>query len=338
MSKIKVLLTGATGFVGSYIARHLIAQNQYEIFATKRENSNFNLLGKDSDSITWLTGDLDNYFFVEDCILKADVVIHIAGLVSYDKKDKKALFRQNTLCTRHVVNACLEAKIDQLIYMSSIAAISPANPTEPVSEKSLSFFKTKNSTDYSKSKYRAELEVWRGIEEGLSACIINPSVVIGAGTWNHSSCKLFKWVAKQQKHYPTGTTGFVDVRDVARFVQLCIENKTEKERFILNAANWSYKQLFDTIAKYLDVTPPQKAVNTVEAEIAWRLASVKAILTNQKSLLTKATARRSMEQNTYLNKKSLSAGFEYRRLETTIEETAKIYLATKEKGYGTLPI
>src|SRR5204862_1154488 len=103
-----------------------------------------------------------------------------------------------------------------------------------------------NNSIYSISKYNAEREVWRGVQEGLNAVIVNPSIIIGPGNWTTGSSNIISSASKGMKYYTHGVTGFIDVRDVSRCMILLMENEIKNERFILCSENIAYKDFFDT--------------------------------------------------------------------------------------------
>jgi len=329
-----VLLTGATGLVGSYIARAFAKDTNLKLIASKRSTSTTLLCAEANACIDWREGDLLDFDFTESLLKEADIVVHAAGLVSYKKEDSKLLKQLNVELTRDLINGALAHEIEHFIHVSSIAAISPANPEVIIDESHGTFHPTETTTRYAKSKFEAELHVWRGAEEGLDVAIISPSVVLGAGFWDQSSSRLIQWVDQGQRFYPPGATGYVDVRDVAAFAKTCYDKHYTAQRYVLNAENWTYKSFFDAVAKKLGVNPPQTKVNPWQAELAWRAEAVKAAVVGKSPLLTKESARRSMGIHRFDNSKSLAAGATYRPLEETIADVVKCYRATGNQGWG----
>lgn len=333
----RVAITGATGLLGSYIARLLVEDSSYQLQASSQENSSLHLLGDAAHKIDWIVGDLRDLEVQKELLTNVDVVIHAAGLVSYSKKDASLLKEINVEVTNDLVNLMLDTGIEHLLHISSIAAISPATGIQVTTEDQQTFFPTNTTTRYARSKYEAELHVWRGKEEGLSVTILNPSVILGGGVWSRSSLRLFPWVEAGQRYYPTGATGYVDVRDVAAFAKTCLENDLSGKRYILNAENSSYKDFFDEVASQLSVKPPSVPVNEWQAEIAWRVEALKGFVTGKSPLLSKESARRSMHVNSFTNSRSIEAGARYRPLQNTIADVANCYKSSKEKGWGILP-
>ena len=322
----RVLLTGATGLLGTYLARALAADTAVEIVATRRPGSDVSAIA-DLPGIEWRTGDLAEVDFLDECLSGADAIVHAAGLVSHDREDRRALRHVNVALTAALVDAALAHDVPHFLHVSSTAALSPARRDATAVESHLTFHPQDDSSDYARTKFAGELAVWRGAEEGLGVTILNPSVVLGVGDWRRSSAQLFAWVARGQRYYPTGGTGFVDARDVAAFAKTCLDAGPAGRRYIVSAENWRFGRFFRTVARALGVEPPQKVAEPWQAELVWRGARVKSALTGAPPLLTKANARRSMRVLTYDNAASVGAGARYRPLEQTIWDVARAYAA-----------
>lgn len=337
MTRTRVLVTGATGLVGSYLARALAADARYEVRATRRATSSTVLLAEAAPRLDWVTGDLRDLDVQDEALADVEAVVHAAGLVSYRPADAAALREVNVAITRDLVNGALERGVGHFLHVSSIAAISPTDAAAPVDESDRGFARDARTTRYAVSKYAAELEVWRGSEEGLPVTILNPSVVLGAGRWTESSCRLFGWVDAGQRFYPPGSTGYVDARDVAAFAKTRLDAGPAGERYLLNGANVTYRAFFDLLADALGVVPPRTQVNAWQAELAWRAEAVRAGVLRQRPLLTEESARRSLTRRAYDAGKSIAAGAHYRPLEATVADVARVYRATVGRGWGVLP-
>ena len=177
------------------------------------------------------------------------------------------------------------------------------------------------------------------MEEGLSAVIVNPSVILGSGYWNSGSCALFKKIWDGLKYYPTGATGFIDVRDVARAIVDLMESNIHSERFILNAENKSFRDFFTKVAKHLDKKAPSIAVTPLLRALAWRGEWLRAKITGVRPIVTRETVRTSAHSFTYENQKITKAlDFKFIPIEKTIVETCEQLKATLPLGqlYNTL--
>ena len=305
-----IFLTGGTGLVGAHILLNLVDKGQ-KVRALKRKSSSLNVINSIFshynkkhllDTIEWVEGDICDVFLIEDAIAECDRVIHCAGLVSFNPKHNNQLMNINVDGTKNIVNICLEKDIKKLGYVSSIATLGGSNSSKEKTESD--FWKANSSnTHYALSKYLAEQEVWRGIEEGLNAVIINPSVILGPGNWSKGSSQLFEKVWRGLKFYSLGGSGYVDVEDVASCMLKLMESNIVNERFILNSENIKYRALFNAIAKHMNKPKPHIKVTPVLKEIAWRYEWIKSIFTNKDPLVTKETANTSMKTKCFSNEK-----------------------------------
>ncbi|MEK7256280.1 MAG: NAD-dependent epimerase/dehydratase family protein, partial [Bacteroidota bacterium] len=287
-----ILITGATGFVGSYLLRFLVKKGYANIRALHRKGSSFALVEDVKNQVEWHEGDLLDLPSLEAAMQGVTHVAHCAAVVSFNAADHQRMRWVNQEGTANVVNLALDFGVEKLVHVSSIAAIGRSKKEQVINEETKWENDTRNS-GYGISKYLSEMEVWRGIAEGLPAAIVNPSNVLGSGFWEGRTAtgQLFYKIWKGMPFYPQGGTGFVDVRDVARFTALLLENSVTNERFILSGENLKYKLVFDEIAKALKVKPPGIEVTPLVRELAWRGAWMASKLTGKLPLITKETAR-----------------------------------------------
>jgi nucleoside-diphosphate-sugar epimerase len=317
-----ILVTGGSGLVGSYLLRYLVQQGYTNIKAIKRPTSDLKLLGEAKDNIQWLDVDIANIFELEDAMHGISQVYHCAATVSYDSRDYDLLMKTNVEGTENIVNAALAENIEKLVYVSSIAAVGKDKNQALINEKS-KWVRTPQLTSYAISKYLAEQTVWRAWAEGLNVAIVNPAIILGSGDWTQSSTALFKQVWDGLKFYPLGTTGFVDVRDVVRFMQQLMESNISGERYILSSGNLTYQDFFNAVAKNLDKKIPTIAVTPLLRAIAWRVEWLRSRLTGKRVLITKQTATVSAQQYFFDNQKSKQVfDFQYIEIEKTISEIA----------------
>ena len=118
------------------------------------------------------------------------------------------------------------------------------------------------------TKYGAEMEVWRGTQEGLNTVVVNPGIIIGPGYWHNGSGSLFKRIYKGMSHYTNGVVGFVGVNDVAQIMIKLMESNIINQRYILISENLSYKDFFTKVAALLHVKPPKKEATKLILNIA----------------------------------------------------------------------
>jgi len=256
-----------------------------------------------------------------------DTVVHAAAVVSFLKKERKQMYRANVDGTANVVNMALENGVKKLVHISSVAALGRTAGAGHVNEEK-KWEESKVNTHYAKSKFKAELEVWRGISEGLEAVILNPSTILGYGDWNSSSCAIFKKIYTGFKWFTPGINGFVDVEDVARVAVLMMESPISEERFIVNGDTWSFKQLQETIADNFGKKRPVREATPFLLGMAWRLEKLKSVYNGQKPLLTKESARVAVSKTWFENDKLLKAlpGFSFTPLEEAIKKACKKYI------------
>ncbi|MEI8204170.1 MAG: NAD-dependent epimerase/dehydratase family protein, partial [Bacteroidota bacterium] len=182
---------------------------------------------------------------------------------------------------------------------------------------------------YSLSKYQSELEVWRVIEEGLPAVIVNPSVILGPNEWQSGTAKFFELVYSGLKFYTKGTNGYVDVRDVANVMIQLMESDISAERFIISSENLNYQKLFSLIAHYLHKKPPQIEAGKSLSKLAVVAGSCYSFFSGKKPFITKETARTAQKSYYYSNNKiSTALNFNFIPIEETIKETSEYFLKT----------
>lgn len=328
----KIFVTGGTGFLGAYIIKHLV-QKGYAVTALRRTDNLPDFIEPEIwQQVQWVTGDVLDYPLLTELIADADAIIHAAAVVSFDKKEAAAMHAVNVEGTANMVNAALECgNIQRFIYISSIAAIGRNTTGTPINE-SCTWERNKNTTEYSKSKHKAEMQVWRAFAEGLNGAMLNPTTILGYGDWNKSSNVIFKTVYKRFKYYSAGSNGFVDVEDVAALSVMLLESNITDNRFIANGGNWSFKKLMDTIADGFAMPAPQKLMPRWLANIAWRLSVMGAFITGKPAVLTREKVRVAM-LNTVIDNSKITAAFpafKFTPLEQTIRQACKKY-AVKNK-------
>lgn len=324
-----ILVTGGTGFLGSYIIKALVEKG-YPVRAIRRGNKLPGWISKEIlDKVEWVEGDILDVVSLEEAMEGVDTIIHSATIVSFAKKDRKHMYQVNVEGTANVVNMALEQQVKRLVHISSVAALGRTAGGGQVNEEK-KWEESKVNTHYAKSKYKGELEVWRGMAEGLDAVILNPSTILGYGDWHSSSCAIFKNVYEEFKWYSPGINGFVDVEDVARAAVLLMESNITEQRYIVNGDTWPFQQLMNTMADHFGKKRPSRATTPFLIAIAWRLEKIKSFFTGKKPLLTKESARVAQSKTYFANDKILKAlpGFSFTPLEESIKKACKKYLGT----------
>jgi dihydroflavonol-4-reductase len=264
-----ILVTGASGLIGSHIVLALLAQGQKVRALTRDVQKSISLFHKlighyqistsVTDSIDWFEGDLRNISIYDSLLEDIDGIFHCAGLISTSPQDRKEMIDLNVRCTADLVNYCLNLKIKWFGYISSVATLGP-NP-EGLVDEDYFWKQDKKQSAYSVSKYLAEQEVWRAKEEGLPVFIFNPSVVIGPGASTSNFAKLLQRMKRGLPFYLKGSTGFVDVRDLAMFCILQWQKNEQGKRVIVSAKNYSQHEVLLLISRISSYKTPPYPIN-----------------------------------------------------------------------------
>jgi nucleoside-diphosphate-sugar epimerase len=320
---MKILVTGAGGVVGRHLADAL-QRAGHEVFGLSRNpekarNSHPGLDGK----LTWIPGDILDVLALETAVKEMEVLVHAAGMVSFQPADRDLLMKINAEGTANVVNACLASgSIKKLIHISSVACLSPSKPMPSEVDERQGFNPDATTSDYAMSKYAAEMEVCRAVEEGLPALILNPSIVLAPGKETESSAALLHYAQKPQWFYPSGWINFVDARDLADVLLRVMENIQGKgERLVVSGGCLSYFDFFSKVAKRKGIRPPVFQTGAIMTGIAWRAASVWSFLTSKKPLLTRFTANSASKRFIYKGVafKEFLGNHSYRSLDETLD-------------------
>ncbi|WP_315163901.1 NAD-dependent epimerase/dehydratase family protein [Capnocytophaga leadbetteri] len=294
-----ILVTGGTGQIGSRLLLNLTKNKAYKVRAIYRNTQSLEKIRQlfvkhgDSgtaqfDTIEWIQADLSNIPALEKAFEGVTFVFHCAGLISFQPQDFDKLIEVNVQGTANIVNLSIDFGVKKLCYVSSVATLSTL-PHTPIDEEN-DWNNEDNNTDYAISKHGAEMEVWRGSQEGLPVVIVNPSVVLGGDFADRGSGLLYKKVADGLRYYPAGATGFVGVDDVVRAMVHLQFSEVAGERFVLNAENLTYKAVLERIAKQLGVKASTKRVSHQMLRFLARLDGVLSFLHLKKRTLTLASA------------------------------------------------
>ena len=314
-----ILVTGATGFLGSELINQLLPQGK-KLRALKRDNSVIPALFKDNPLIDWVVADINDVATLEDAFEDITRVYHCAALVSFNPKDKTELLKVNIEGTGNIVNLCA-AYDARLIHVSSVAALGEPKKGKQITENDYLEYDAK-AHSYAISKYEGEMEVWRGIAEGLDAVIVNPSVIIGAKAGFKGSGAIFKLVKDGLSFYTKGATGIVDVQDVAKSMIALMDSEITGERFTISSENYHYKQFFAEIAKGFGIAAPPKEAKPWMLGIAWRAAKLASFFTGKAASLTSDAARSSLNTSYYSNDKIINTiDIKFKPLQQSIQET-----------------
>jgi nucleoside-diphosphate-sugar epimerase len=314
---MKILITGATGLFGSYLSKKFVEEG--EIFALKREHRSKGLLERSDARINWVDGDILDPLSLEEAMEDIDLVIHSAGMVSFNPGDEDELMKINVTGTANVVNAMLAKGVKKLIHISSVSALGRSTEAK-VSDENTPWVESKLNTPYAISKYQAELEVWRGMQEGLEALVVLPTIILGKVSDDRSSTQIYHYVLEESKFYPAGTVNFIDIRDAVEITYRLYKKNLWGEKYILNQGAVTYKEFFETMAKVFGKKAPSKQVSPFQIKLAIFFIWIGRLMGLTKNPLNRQTAMLSQLSITMDNKKvQQEINFRYRSLEESFK-------------------
>ncbi|HEX6333069.1 MAG TPA: SDR family NAD(P)-dependent oxidoreductase, partial [Flavisolibacter sp.] len=328
-----ILVTGGTGFIGSYIIKNLVEKG-FTVRATRRSaRLPFYIPEEIFQKVEWVDGEVRDIVSLTEAMEGVDSVIHAAAIISFSKHNRQLMYQVNVEGTANVVNAALEKNVRRLLHVSSVAALGRTKKEQTVSEDR-KWVENAANTHYAITKHHAELQVWRGFAEGLDGIIVNPSTVLGYGDWNQSSCAIFRNVYRGFPWYTNGINGFVGVEDVAEATVRLLSSGASHRRFIVNAENIAFRTLFNMIADAFGKKRPHREASRLMGEIAWRLEYARSVVTRRKPLLTRETARVAHSRTSFDNRLLLETlpGFSFAPLQDVVQQACAKYLAAVQQG------
>jgi len=320
-----ILITGATGFLGSELAMYLAKQGT-TIRCIKRKSSVIpNILLPYQNQINWINADFLNYGELESAFKDITQVYHCGAWVSFKEADRSAVISNNVQGTANVVKLCKQQGA-RMVHVSSVAAVGLAKRGELITENH-QFNQNTRHDGYATSKFESEAEVWRGIKEGLKAVIVNPSIIIGTNAGKKGSGEIFEALRKGMLFYTTGGNGFVDAEDVVRCMVLLMHSGITGQRYIINNENISYKNLSTKITRAFNKSSPKIKLMPWTLELAWRGAAVWAFVTGKSPAIDKTTARSISSSYNYDSSKIRKAiEIEFKPLDQSIIDICELAL------------
>lgn len=331
-----ILVTGGTGLVGAHLLYKLANQKE-KVRAIYRSEHKLQLVKNvfaslDADfemlfaSIEWVKADILDIPALLEAFLGVKYVYHSAAFVSFEPNKYHLLRRTNIDGTANVVNLCLSENVEKLCYVSSIATLGSELNNKPVNEETIWDPEADNNA-YAITKYGAEMEVWRGTQEGLDAVIVNPGVILGAGFWDNGTGNLFKKAKKGFPFYTSGTIALVTVDDVVKVMIDLMQSDIKNERFVLVAEHWTYKKFLEAVATAVNGKPPKKLAPNWLLNIGWQLDWFKTKLTGMRRQLTRNLVRTLSTDTQYNSDKIKTAlNFKFKAVDDVICETGRLYL------------
>ena len=330
-----ILVTGGTGLVGSHLLLHL-AKNHDSVRAIHRKGSNlqnvekvFSYYEENStelfQKIDWTLADINDISALENAFSDVQYVYHAAAMISFDPGDFNKLMKTNTEGTANVVNLCLKNSIQKLCYVSTTGTIGKSANGTTVDEESE--WSDSHINVYAQSKYDAEMEVWRGSQEGLSVVMVNPGVILGPGFWNIGTGALFRTANKGYRYYPPGGTGFISVHDVVRMMTLLMHSRIQNQRYIAVAQNLTFQEILSRICPLLGKSKPSKKLKYWQLEIGRLADIVWNFFTGAGRKITRAAIYSLKHRDDYSNEKARKdLDFEFEPLEEVIEFSCKRFM------------
>ncbi|MDO7170929.1 NAD-dependent epimerase/dehydratase family protein [Mariniflexile sp. AS56] len=331
-----ILVTGSTGLVGSHLLYKLVSNNEKvrAIYRSERKleqvknvfatyTPNYTSL---FETIEWVQADILDIPALSEAFKDITHVYHCAAFVTFEPDKYQLLRKTNIEGTANIVNLCISTHVKKLCHVSSIATLGNTLNNETITEETTWNPEDDNNV-YAITKYGAEMEVWRGTQEGLNAVIVNPGVILGAGIWRFGTGNLFKKAHKGLKYYTAGTIALVAINDVVAAMTQLMHSNITNERFVLVAENWTYKQFLETLALSVKAAPPKKLASPFLLNLGWKLDWLKHKLTGKRRVLTKHLTNSLMSKTYYSSEKVKTAlNYNFTAIEHSIFQIGDSYL------------
>jgi len=318
-----VAVTGANGLLGKYIIERLL-QDQLRVIAITRQPDDKKKIS--SDLITERYADITDPVALTEALQGASCVIHTAAYVSLNPNASKKMIEINVNGTANVVNICLHLNIPRLIHISSVAALGKQKGITTITEES-KWIAGDFNTDYAESKHMAELEIYRGLEEGLSIAIVNPSVILAPADWNRSSSKLFKFVWDEKPFYTEGQFNYVDARDVSDLIFRLYKSRSSGQKYIASSGSVSFIDFFKKVAQRFNKKAPSININPFLIRVFAFLESIRCRITGSEPLMDSKALKNNREFFLYSNEKARNElKVTFRPLEETLDWCCSEYL------------
>ena len=312
-------LTGATGFLGSWIARTLLEAG-HSVRAIRRPTSKMDLVEEFASRMEWMQGDVLDPESLEAGMDGVDGAIHAAAYLGFESQQSiERLMQVNVDGTANVGDAALQKGVSRLVHVSSIAALGRTEEMTHCRDETAEWKTSPMNTGYALSKYRAEMEVQRGVAMGLDAVIVNPSIIMGVGRLSENTMQIPEQLAKRSIPFlPKGGSNVVDVRDVAEGVLRTFEKGETGQRYILAGHNLVWKEILETMCAQLGVRPPTRTLPRSVMMAAALFIETGSRVIRKRAVLTRENVRLSMSVSCYDNTRSREElGCTYRPFDET---------------------
>jgi nucleoside-diphosphate-sugar epimerase len=333
-----ILVTGGTGLVGSHLLYKLISDKQkvkaiyrrlHKLESVKKV---FSYYSDDYEAlyakIQWVEADINDIPALEHAFKDITYVYHCAAFVSFEPDKYYQLRKINIQGTANIVNLCIANKVKKLCYVSSVAAIGKDINSEAYSNEETHWNPEEDHSVYAITKYGAEIEVWRGSQEGLDVVIVNPGIILGPGYWRSGgSGSLIRQIYKGIPYYTTGVSSYVDIGDVITVMTKLMNSSIKNERFILASENLSFYDFQLSVARALKVEPAKKEASKIILELGWRLDWLNHKIRGKRRRLSKQMAKTVRSKRYFDNSKIKEAlNFEFTPIEDSIQKVSRYFL------------
>ena len=334
-----ILVTGGTGLVGAHLLLYLLENDKQQVSALYRSEqqiaktkSLFTYYQKEDlfSAILWIEGNILDIPSLEKAFENITYVYHCAAQISFDPNDEDLLRKTNIEGTANIVNFCIEKKVQKLCFVSSIAALGNLSQNEHLISETSEWNPELAHSDYAISKYGAEMEVWRGLQEDLPCVIVNPGIILGPYPENWDKTKgsgaLFSAIKKGMPFYSSGCTGYVSVNDVVKAMHQLMNSSITGERFILVAENRTYKDIIFSTASLLNAKKPSFEVKKGILELGWRLDALMSFIFRTRRRLSKHSANALLNRDQISNEKIKNTlQFEFEAIDEYLKKIINCY-------------
>jgi dihydroflavonol-4-reductase len=322
-----VAITGANGLLGRFIVERFVEENIPVIAILRKGQSDKKNL--QSSLITERYADVTDSISLSEALQGATCVIHTAALVSFNPRAFKKLYQVNVIGTKNIVDACLNLNIPRLIHISSVAALGRSKGVTSITEE-IKWVSNDLNTNYAESKYLAELEVYRGFEEGLQVSVVSPSVILAPSNDNRSSARLFGFVWNENVFYTSGQFNYVDVRDLTEVISQLYKGNFNGQKYIANTGSVSFIDFFKQVAKRFGKKPPFINVHPVFIGLLSFFEAIRSRLTGSEPLIVKKLLKTNKDFYLFSNEKVKQIlNIKFRTLEETLDWCCSEYLMGK---------
>lgn len=280
-----IAITGATGHIGNVLVRELLAKGYKDIRVLVFPKENMAPL--EGLPVEKVFGDITNLDSLIEAFKGADVVYHLAAIISILPGKNKLLNKVNVEGTKNVIEACKKNGVRRLVYTSSIHALF-VEPPPKVIDETLPFDPENIIGEYAQSKVRATQEAIKASKEGLDTVIVCPTGVLGPYDFRPSETGqlMIDFARKKLRFYIDGNQDFADVRDTAAGIILACEKGKNGEVYILSGETISVENLLNNVKEVMGFKSLPVKIPIFFAKIASWFTSLYYIITNTKPALT----------------------------------------------------